>query len=190
MKKDPKKDPLALQKRIQLKRVLEALLFSSAEPISVHKMHAIAETVSPLSLGALRTALEALQEEYEVQQKPFRLIESAQGFILKTLEEFSPYVEMLGRNKRVEKLSQPAAEVLAIIAYRQPITRAQIEAIRGVDSSGTLSSLMERELIMSVGRLEAPGRPTLYGVTKEFLHHFGLKDVKDLSTQVYSSGEM
>ena len=92
----------------------------------------------------------------------------------------SPYIEAIGVSRRGEKLSQAAAEVLAIIAYKQPITRPQIDAIRGVDSSGTIYNLLERQLIEPLGKLEAPGRPTLFGITKNFLEHFGLKDVKQL----------
>ena len=102
---------------------------------------------------------------------------------MRTCEEYSPFVDLIHRNKRTEKLSQASAEVLAIIAYRQPITRPQIEAIRGVDSSGILQNLLERQLIEPTGKLEAPGRPTLYGTTKDFLQHFGLRSAEELASK-------
>ena len=99
---------------------------------------------------------------------------------MRTLANYGPYIEHLFRKKRTEKLSQAAAEVLSIVAFRQPITRSQIDAIRGVDSSGTLHSLIERGLVESVGRLEAPGRPSLYSVTQAFMKHFGIQDLTEL----------
>jgi segregation and condensation protein B len=166
--------------RQHAKRIIEALLFSSAEPLSFTKIREIVDTFHPLKPTQLRNLILELQQDYLSQQRAFRLEEIAQGFLLRTCEEYSPFIDSLFRNKRTEKLSQASAEVLAIIAYRQPITRPQIEAIRGVDSSGIMQNLLERQLIEPVGRLEAPGRPNLYGITKEFLSHYGLKDLKDL----------
>lgn len=166
--------------REQLKRIIEALLFASSEPLSFQKIREVTDTVHPLKPQALREILAELQREYFLQKRSFALEEIAEGFLLRTREEYSPYIEMLLRNKRTEKLSQAAAEVLAIIAYKQPITRPQIEAIRGVDSSGTIHNLLERQLIEPVGKLEAPGRPTLYRITQDFLKHFGLRDIREL----------
>ncbi len=164
----------------QVKRMIEALLFSSNEPLSFNKIREIADELYPLKPRQLKDILYELQTEYLVHQRGFRLEEIGEGYLLRTCEEFSPYLDLLYRNKRTERLSQAAAEVLAIIAYRQPITRPQIESIRGVDSSGVIVSLLERSLIAAVGKMEAPGRPTLFGITQEFLAHFGLKDVKEL----------
>lgn len=163
-----------------VKRIIEALLFSSNAPVSFNKIQEIIDEFYALKPRAIREILQGLSEEYIVQDRAFRLEQIAEGYILRTCQELSPYIELMHRNRRTEKLSQAAAEVLAIIAYRQPITRPQIDAIRGVDSSGTLYSLMERELIEPMGKLDAPGRPSLYGTTKNFLHYFGFKDVKDL----------
>jgi segregation and condensation protein B len=163
-----------------VKRIVEALLFSSKEPLSFEKIREIAETYCPIKPRQLRQVIEELQHDYVTQSRGFRLEEIAQGFILRSCEEYSPYIDQLYRNKRTEKLSHASAEVLAIIAYRMPITRPQIDAIRGVDSSGTLQNLLERNLIESVGKLEAPGRPTLYGITSHFLKHFGLRDLSEL----------
>jgi segregation and condensation protein B len=168
------------QNKEQIKRIIEALLFASSEPIGFNKIREITDTIYPLKPSVLRELVMELGQEYMVQQRSFRLEEIAQGYIIRTCEEYSSYIELMLRNKRTEKLSQAAAETLAIIAYRQPITRPQIDAIRGVDSSGIIYSLLERQLITPVGKLEAPGRPTLYGITKEFLAHFGLRDIKDL----------
>lgn len=164
----------------KLKRIIEALLFVSNEPISFQKIREIAETFYPFKQRVVRELIEDLQEEYITQNRAFRLKEVSLGFILKSCEEFSPYIDMLFRNKRSEKLSQASAEVLAIIAYKQPITRPQIDEIRGVDSSGILQNLAERNLIEQVGKLEAPGKPSLYGITSHFLTHFGLRDLKEL----------
>lgn len=180
---EPETPAVTPQTRVQIKRVIEALLFACSEPITLDKIREITDSIHPLPPRTIRALIQALQDEYLAQQRAFRIDEIAQGFVLRTSEEYSPYIEQLGRNKRSEKLTQASAEALAIIAYRQPITRAQIEAIRGVDSSGTIANLLERELIQPVGRLEAPGRPTLYGITKHFLTHFGLRDIDELKPE-------
>ena len=168
------------RERAHVKRIIEALLFASSDAIPFHKIREVTDTYHTFKPRILRELIQELQNEYLSEQRSFRLEEIAQGFILRSCEEYSSYIEQLYRNKRTEKLSHAASEVLAIIAYRQPITRPQIDMIRGVDSSGTIYSLLERGLIEPLGKLEAPGRPTLFGVTKEFLQHFGLKDLNDL----------
>ncbi len=167
-----------------LKRVVEALLFASPDPLPLAKIREVTDTILQLRPRELRQILDELKQDYLAQQRAFQLEEIAQGYVLRTHEEYAPYLEVLHRQKRGEKLSHASTEVLAIIAYRQPITRPQIDAIRGVDSSGTLMQLLERQLIESIGKLEAPGRPTLYGTTKEFLKHFGLKDLSELKGQL------
>lgn len=166
--------------RTRLKRIIEALLFVSHEPLSFNKIREVLDSVEPLKPRQVLDLLQELTEEFILQQRAFRLEEIAQGYILRTCKEYGPYIDLLFRNKRTEKLSPAAAEVLAIIAYKQPITRPQIEAIRGVDSSGVIQNLLERQLIEAVGKQEAPGRPTLYGITPYFLKHFGLRDLKEL----------
>lgn len=166
--------------RQHAKRIIEALLFASSDPLPFAKIREIVDTFQPLKPRLLRDLIIELQQEYLSQQRAFRLEEIAQGFLLRTCEEYSPFIDALFRNKRTEKLSQASAEVLAIIAYRQPATRPQIEAIRGVDCSGIMQNLLERQLIEAVGRLEVPGRPTLYGITKDFLTHYGLRNLEDL----------
>lgn len=166
--------------KLKAKRIIEALLFASSEPVSFQKLREVMEAFHPMKPKVLKELIEDLEEEYISQQKAFRLEEVSLGYVLKTCEEYSPYIELLFRAKRAEKLSQAAAEVLAIIAYKQPVTRPEIDAIRGVDSSGTLQNLQERRLIESLGKLEVPGRPTLYGITDHFLTHFNLRNLKDL----------
>lgn len=166
--------------RLHAKRIIEALLFASSEPLTLVKLREIIEVSCPIKPRVLRDLICELQQEYISQQRAFRLEEIAQGFLLRTCEEYASYIDLLHRNKRAEKLSPASAEVLAIIAYKNPITKAQIESIRGVDSSGIMQNLIERQLIEAVGRLEAPGRPTLYSITKDFLKHFGLRDLHDL----------
>lgn len=168
--------------RQHAKRIIEALLFSSSDPLHFNKIREIVDSFQPLKPKLIRDLINELQQDYLSQQRAFRLEEIAEGFLLRTCEEYSPFIELIYRNKRTEKLSQASAEVLAIIAYRQPITRPQIDSIRGVDSSGTLQNLLERQLIQQAGRLEAPGRPTLYETTKDFLQHFGLRSAQDLNT--------
>jgi segregation and condensation protein B len=165
---------------IHTKRIVEALLFASNEPIPFNRMRDIVETAHPIKPRHLNKILSDLQDEYLSQGHSFRLEEIAQGWVLRSANEYTKYIDMLYRHPRSEKLSQAATEVLAIIAHRGPITRPQIDAIRGVDSSGTVYALVERGLIEATGKLETAGRPTLYGVTQEFLKYYGLRDLSEL----------
>lgn len=173
--------PTEREQKHLMKKIIEALLFATAEPLSFQKIREILETKIALKPKTLKDALEDLQDEYIHQQRAFRLEETAEGFLLKTCEEYSPFIQQLFRDKRQEKITSAQAEVLAIIAYKQPITKPAIDAVRGVDSSGTLQILLERELVQALGKQEAPGRPTLYGITPHFLLHFGLKDLSELN---------
>lgn len=168
------------QTRYTVKRIIEALLFASSDPLSFSKIREITDTYCVMKPRTLRQILEELQHDYVTQGRGFRLEEIAQGYILRSCEEYGVYIDQLYRNKRTERLTHASAEVLAIIAYKMPITRPQIDAIRGVDSSGTIQNLLERNLIEIVGKMEAPGRPSLYGITNHFLKHFGLRDLSEL----------
>lgn len=168
--------------RKEIKGVVEALLFAAKEPLTLQQIKRITEPLCSLSLKALETIVEGLRTEYRQEGRAFEICEVAEGYLIQTLPRYGQYISMLYNLKKAERLSRAATEILAIIAYRQPITRSSIEGIRGVDSSGTLSALLDRELIEVVGKLDAPGRPSLYGVTNRFLQHFGLKTLKDLST--------
>lgn len=167
-------------KNREVERIVEALLFSSSEPLPLNKIKEIIETTYPVKLKELKILLVQLKDTYEKENRGFQLDEIAEGFLLRTVQDLFPYVELLHKDRRGEKLSKAAMEVLAIIAFKQPITRTQIESIRGVDSSGTIYSLQERGLIEVTGRLETPGRPSQYGLTKGFLKHFGLKNFEQL----------
>jgi segregation and condensation protein B len=172
--------PLSSTLRFQMSRIIEALLFASSEPISFDKLRQVVEHIGPIKPRELRTIILGLQHDYQVQQRAFRLEEVAEGFVLRSSGEYASYIELMIGLRRSERLSHAASEVLAIVAYRQPITRPQIDAIRGVDSSGTLYNLLERGLVAAVGKLETPGRPTLYAITSAFLKHFGLRTVEEL----------
>lgn len=163
-----------------LKKIVEALLFTSCEPLSFEKIKETIEQHYPVQTKQLRRALSELAVDYETQGRAFSLEEIARGFVLRTRELFADFIDTLYRDKRSEKLSPAALEVLAIVAYRQPITRPQIEALRGVDCSGVMQTLLERGLIATRGRLEGPGRAALYVTTSDFLRHFGLKDPSQL----------
>jgi segregation and condensation protein B len=153
---------------------IEAILFVAAEPVAVGQL---AKTLE-LSADAVEDALEQLREQ--CAQRGVRLQRTGEHVQLVTAPEAATMVGRFLGVERTARLSNAALEVLAIIAYRQPLTRAQIEAVRGVDSSGVVRALLARDLVAEVGRLEAVGRPILYGTTGEFLRQFGLTSLSDL----------
>jgi segregation and condensation protein B len=160
-----------------LKRELEALLFATDSPLTVARLKKIfprAETPE------FKDAIQELQEEYDNSGHAFTVVEFGGGWQIATKPEFSPIVEKMLKSRRFTRLSKAGLEVLAIIAYRQPITRLEIDDIRGVNSSGAISTLTERNLIAVVGRSQAIGNPLLYGTTREFLNHLGLKGLNQL----------
>lgn len=159
-----------------LTALIEALLFVSGEPLTLAEICAAAE----LEPDEAKLALQELQAQYEREQRGLQLRMVAGGYQLCTRPEFAPYIERLVGEREKNTLSQAALETLAIIAYRQPITRQEIENIRGVRVNGVLTTLLEKGLIREVGRRESPGRPILYGTTREFLTAFGLRDLDDL----------
>jgi segregation and condensation protein B len=176
-----------------LSRVLEALLFASDKPMSAaecvkYLRGAVEAAPEDLDVAALAktkpdeiaTAMQELGDEYENQQRGFRLVESAAGWKVATTPEAAPWVRQLFPENRPARLSPSALETLAIVAYRQPITRADIEAVRGVSVDGVMQTLLERGLIRITGRAELPGRPLLHGTTEFFLEHFGLKSLDEL----------
>jgi len=162
------------------KKVIEALLFASNTPLPASKIREVLGRDQEMKTAEVLTLIHALQKDYETHKRAIQIEEIAGGFILRTTEDYSEYVQQLYRDKKGERLSQAAREVLAIIAFKQPVTKPQIEAIRGVDSSATVQILVEKELVEAVGQADAPGRPTLYAVTNRFLRHFGLKSVEEL----------
>lgn len=184
---DPPREPLVeghgdkAELYARSKRIIEGLLFASSDPVSLRRLCHVLELHHPLAPEEVKSLLEELRDEYEALDRSFALEEIGKGYILRSKQEYAPYIQALLKTARPERLSQAACEVLSIIAYRQPVTRPQIDEIRGVDSSGIVHTLLDRQLIECVGKMEVPGRPALYGVTMQFLKHFGLKDVKELT---------
>ena len=160
------------------RRIVEALILSSAEPLSAAK---IAEIIPYCDAGQAKDLVNELNTEYGEQDRSFEIWEVAGGFQIRTRAEFSGYLQKL-QKERAMRLSPAALETLAIIAYRQPVTRAEVEDVRGVDAGATVKSLLERHLIRIAGQREVPGRPMLYGTTRRFLEVFGLERLKDLPT--------
>lgn len=160
-----------------LERIVEALLFASDAPLSAAD---IARSEPEVSEEDVSAAIEALRAEYDETERAFGVFELAGGYQILTRPEFVPYLERFATVGRPARVSQAALEALAIVAYRQPIGRAEIEEIRGVGSAGVLRTLAERDLIEVVGRGEGLGRPLLYGTTPRFLEHFGYGSLEDL----------
>jgi segregation and condensation protein B len=161
---------------VHLRSAVEALLFSSDQPLPLSLL-AEALDAPPERVSE---ALEELGADYKTREAGVELREMAGGWIVTTTAEQHEWVARMLRGKRKMRLSRAALETLAIIAYKQPVTKSEIEAIRGVDSSGTLATLLERSLVTIKGRSTVVGRPLLYGSTGDFLNYFGLKDLTDL----------
>ena len=175
-----------------LANVVEALLFSAQKPLEIGEITAAVkaaggedELEQPNEFAKVRdaevaAAVEQLKIEYIEQQRSFQLVEKADGWQLVTSPAYGPWVRQLFPGPKPARLSAPALETLAIIAYRQPITRADVEAVRGVNIDGVLQTIMERGLVKISGRAEIPGRPLLYETTQSFLEHFGLRNLDEL----------
>jgi segregation and condensation protein B len=158
-------------------RLLEALLMSTHHPLTANRL---ADLMDLPAAKPIRGGIKALNEIYEQSDRSFRIEQVAGGYQLLTLPEFGDALNKLHQREVDSKLTKAALETLAIIAYKQPILRADIEAIRGVACGETIRSLMEKHLVKIAGRAEVPGRPILYGTTKRFLELFGLNSLKDL----------
>ena len=161
----------------RLKAILEAILFISGEPIMGKRLYDIFDGVGKTEI---QEALQDLIEFYETGERGLQIVEIANGYQMVTRPEHAPFIKRLENVKASAKLSKSALEALAVIAYKQPVTRGEVEAIRGVDSSNVLRTLLERKIARIVGRGEGVGRPMLYGTTHEFLQCFGLKDLSEL----------
>ena len=169
-----------------LKSTLEALVFAADEPISVKQLEEILN--EPTANGEparvagdeIRRTIATLNEEYEKHQRAYRILQVGGGYQFATRPEFAEWIGKLYKEKGKRKLSHFALETLAIIAYRQPVTKPEIESIRGVNADYVLRTLLERRLVTITGRGSSVGRPLLYGTTKEFLKHFGINDLSDL----------
>jgi segregation and condensation protein B len=157
------------------KQIVECLLFVSNRPLTPE----VVSNVVEIDSTEAKALLQELKKEYELQNRGIQIVAVAGGYRMCTKPEFAAYVEKLYR-PQISPLSKAALETLAIVAYRQPITRAEIESIRGVKTEGVLTNLMERKLIQEVGRKEGPGRPILYGTTEDFLQYLGLNGLHEL----------
>lgn len=162
---------------MRLTQMIEALLFASDAPLAASDFCRIDERLDEDTVSAV---VEELRAEYDREERSFQIFEVAGGYQLLTRPEYATVLERFDTVPQPARLSTPALEVLAIIAYRQPLGRAEIEEIRGVQSSAVLRTLQDRELIEPVARSEALGRPLLYGTTRRFLEHFGFRSLEDL----------
>ena len=161
----------------ELKGLIEALIFAAETPLSLERLVALTER--PRS--DVRAALDALRDDCGRAGRGLDLYEVGGGYQLRTQIDYAPYVRRLVKDRAI-RLSQAALETLAIIAYRQPVTRGEIEYLRGVDSGAVVKSLLEKNLVKMLGRKDVPGRPTLYGTSRYFLEFFGLRELADLPT--------
>lgn len=158
---------------MEIKRIVEAILFSSSRPISLRKM----QEITGKSREEILKIIEELRREYE--HRSFQIMEIAGGFCLYTKPEYSEYVKKVKGDKKL-RLSKSAMETLAIIAYKQPITKAEINKIKKISCDWTIKVLIEKGLVKPIGRLNLPGKPFLYGTTQKFLEIFGLKSLDEL----------
>jgi segregation and condensation protein B len=163
----------------QLKSAIEALVFSSGNPLSLDRIKNIFEDASAVQI---EEQVRQLQQDYIDRGSGLMLAEVAGGYQLATRPEQFEWIRKFKTVKTTTKLSKPALETLAIVAYKQPITRSEVEAIRGVNIGGIMRNLMERRLVKIVGKKDVPGKPMMYGTTLEFLQYFGLNDLSALPT--------
>ena len=159
------------------KRIIEALLFVFNHPLPLKR---ITELLPDLDALQIRQLIDELHREYQAGARAFDIQDVAGGWQLVTDQQLAPWVRKALQSPKPDSVSAAALETLAIIAYRQPVTKAEIEAIRGVDITASLDTLLERRFVRIAGRKESPGRPFLYGTTTEFLQHFGLKSIDSL----------
>jgi segregation and condensation protein B len=153
------------------------LLFSSDKPLTIEQ---IKNVLDNLRAQEIRAILEEMNREYESYNRGMRIAEIAGGFQMVTAPTLAPFLKKLYKQRNVEKLSRPALETLAIIAYKQPLTRLDIESLRNVNIDGVMKSLLDKDLIRVNGRKKTPGRPKVYGTTRQFLEYFGLKSLEEL----------
>lgn len=174
----------------EAKSIIEAVLFAADKPVSIVQFTTLIEIDSEI----VTRLIQELQQEYDGSKRSFQIVEIADGFQMRTRSEYAPWIKKYYTTEVSSRLSVSALETLAIVAYKQPVTRAEIEEIRGVNSDSVIHTLLERNLIRIVGRKQAPGRPLIYGTTTEFLMHFGLRDLSELPSldeiEMLHRGEM
>jgi segregation and condensation protein B len=161
----------------KLKEIVEVLIFASDTPISVKQMIDVVEHTKPKEIEA---AVEMLNREYRDSGRSFSVVQVAGGYQMVSRESYSQWIRKLFHRKIKTRLSQASLETLSVIAFKQPVSKPEIEAIRGVNCEGVIHTLLERKLINLAGRGEGPGRPLLYKTTAEFLRYFGINDISDL----------
>ena len=159
------------------KQILESLLFASDAPIG---LLTLVEVMAGPDKEEIRALLDEMAVEFDESRRGVALVEIAGGFQLLSRKECSPWIEKMLRSRRKVRLSRAGLETLAIVAYKQPITKTDIDGIRGVDSSGSLHTLLERNLVLIAGRSKAVGRPLLYATSQEFFQYMGINDLSDL----------
>jgi segregation and condensation protein B len=159
------------------KGVIEAILFVSDKPVTVEQFKQVLEEVSPSEIEKI---IKLVQDDYTQNVGGLAIVEIAGGYQMLSNPSYASYIRNFYKTRTKEKLSRPSLETLAIVAYKQPVSRADIEIVRGVNSDGVMAHLLSKGLVKIVGRKEVPGRPFLYGTTKEFLEYFGLKSLEDL----------
>jgi segregation and condensation protein B len=164
----------------RLMELIESLIFVSSEPLSTERIKIVLEEFSE---EEIEQALQKLVASYSSDERGIEITQSAGRYIFSTKPEFDPWIRRLLRIERKNKLSSAALETLSAIAYHQPVTLAEISALRGVDSTHTLKVLLQKKLIKIVGRKKSPGRPLIYRTTDKFLTYFGLNSIKDLPTE-------
>ena len=162
----------------ELKSIIENILLAADQPVHVGELEKI--FINTVEKKDLQLVLEELKEEY--QSRNLQILEVADGYQLCTRHEFNDWIRKFLKLDRSSRLSQPGLDTLSIIAYKQPLTRQEVDNIRGVDSSGVIKTLLEKKVIGPAGRKKVPGRPIMYRTTQKFLEYFGLKDLNDLPT--------
>ncbi|MFP4521232.1 MAG: SMC-Scp complex subunit ScpB [Fibrobacterota bacterium] len=166
-------------KNSELNNIIESVLFASTEILSMNRLkQLLGENCG--SAKEIREAVAEINRNFQIQRHPLEIVEIAGGFRMRTIQKYSHWVREVAREKASRRLSQGALETLAIIANKQPCTKAEVEAIRGVQTDGALKTLLERNIISIVGRSDKPGKPIVYGTTKEFLEYFGLNRLSDM----------
>ena len=164
--------------REEVKAIIENILLAADQPVSDSQFkNLLADKVEKVALNSI---LEELMEEYK--SRNLQILQVAEGYQLCTRNDYSDWVRKFLKFDKTTKLSQPSLDTLAIIAYKQPLTRLEVEEIRGVDSSGVVKTLLEKKVIAPGGRKKVPGRPIMYRTTRKFLEYFGLRDLSDLPT--------
>lgn len=160
-----------------LKSAIEALIFASEKPITIEQIKKVLDNLDTLTINKI---IDELKNDYEVANRGIRIVEVAGGFQMITSAAFAPFLKKLFKSRYADKLSKPALESLAIIAYKQPLTKSEIESLRNVNVDGVMKNLIDKNLIRVCGRKKVAGRPFVFGTTREFLEHFGLKSLADL----------